>query len=830
MKKFIFLLAITFLASFNFLSAQNFVLNQDATSVQASILKHNVSRADGILSYINDADLHWVVGNTFPNANTYYMSGCINFTAAQMTNYVGGQITKISVAIPTEAQLPGVTSAKVWIRGSLTGAILYEQPFTVVQGDYNDVILTTPYVIPTGTIAFGYTLTVAVAANATVRPFWCSDPAENPYQPGGFNYIMSTSPTSTSWNQFTAQGNIGIKGYCTGITTPPVNDLAASLLKATNDLKILGTQYAYTVTVFNAGTAAQNNYTVQLIDGADNVLASKAVTTNLASGASNSVSINFAPPTAGSLVIKGKVVLTGDEVAGNNVTEAITNITYPMQPMGYCTLANDNAYGATNHPNAHHAAIGYLAADIGGFVGKKLTAFDVCLPIEPSNLTNCSIWIRNSTTGTNLYTQPFTPTVKGWNRIVLTTPYVIQNANTFIGYTVNTVSSESCYPLSYSANTPGNANGGHFAIASTWYTLQQQGKVGNMNIVGAVDGACDPATNLEVSYNANCHAVITWTAPAGATNFNIYRDGVSIAQNISTTTYTDQDFNPSQSHAWSVTVACSGGGESSPILKTLAACIAPPEPVTNLEVNYNTNCKAVLTWTASVTATHYKILRGTAVIAENVVATSYTDEESNPVQGYTWAVVACNVAGESAPANKAKAACITPPPAVTNFDVKYETDCSAAKLTWTATTAEVAKGYNVYRGTDLIATVELLPEPFYVDAEYDNSGSTVWSVKIKCDFGIESAPAAKTLGICLGIKENVKTFSIAPNPASNNVTITASNNFHTIEVLSFLGQVVLSQPNNGTTAEMDISTLTNGVYFVRIISENGTSVQKFVKQ
>jgi len=64
MKKIIFLLAVTFLAGFYFLNAQNFVLNQDATSVQASSLEHNVSRADGILSYINDADLHWVVGNT----------------------------------------------------------------------------------------------------------------------------------------------------------------------------------------------------------------------------------------------------------------------------------------------------------------------------------------------------------------------------------------------------------------------------------------------------------------------------------------------------------------------------------------------------------------------------------------------------------------------------------------------------------------------------------------------------------------------------------------------------------------------------------------------
>ncbi|MCL2289787.1 MAG: choice-of-anchor J domain-containing protein [Bacteroidetes bacterium] len=83
----------------------------------------------------------------------------------------------------------------------------------------------------------------------------------------------------------------------------------------------------------------------------------------------------------------------------------------------------------------------------------------------------------------------------------------------------------------------------------------------------------------------------------------------------------------------------------------------------------------------------------------------------------------------------------------------------------------------------------------------------------------------------VSINEAVKTgFSIAPNPATNSITISADNNFHTIEIVSFLGQTVVAQPNAGNAATLDVSNLTNGVYFVRIISENGTSVKKFVKQ
>lgn len=79
--------------------------------------------------------------------------------------------------------------------------------------------------------------------------------------------------------------------------------------------------------------------------------------------------------------------------------------------------------------------------------------------------------------------------------------------------------------------------------------------------------------------------------------------------------------------------------------------------------------------------------------------------------------------------------------------------------------------------------------------------------------------------------ENVRMgFSILPNPATSNITISAGSNFHTVELVNFLGQTVSSQSNTGNTASLDVSSLTNGVYFVRITSNEGTDVKKFVKQ
>jgi len=133
---------------------------------------------------------------------------------------------------------------------------------------------------------------------------------------------------------------------------------------------------------------------------------------------------------------------------------------------------------------------------------------------------------------------------------------------------------------------------------------------------------------------------------------------------------------------------------------------------------------------------------------------------------------------------------------------------------------------NIFRNGELIAAA--IEETYYLDCD-DVALPVCYKVAVHCPNGAVSELSNEK---CVtGIKNNAKTtFSIVPNPATNNVTVTSGNNFHTIEVVSFLGQTVLSQPNIGNTTLLDVSTLTNGIYFIRITSDNGTNVQKFVKQ
>ncbi|MDR2970304.1 MAG: T9SS type A sorting domain-containing protein [Bacteroidales bacterium] len=81
------------------------------------------------------------------------------------------------------------------------------------------------------------------------------------------------------------------------------------------------------------------------------------------------------------------------------------------------------------------------------------------------------------------------------------------------------------------------------------------------------------------------------------------------------------------------------------------------------------------------------------------------------------------------------------------------------------------------------------------------------------------------------VNEIVKpVFTIFPNPSTHLITVSAKTSFSKVEVCNFLGQTILSQQNDSNTAQLNVSSLSSGVYFVRIISNNGTSVKKFVKQ
>ena len=82
---------------------------------------------------------------------------------------------------------------------------------------------------------------------------------------------------------------------------------------------------------------------------------------------------------------------------------------------------------------------------------------------------------------------------------------------------------------------------------------------------------CNPVTNLAVNYTTDCKANLTWTAPGGSVTYNVYRDNVQIATNLTTTSYTDLNPNSAVGHTWSVRAVCTSG-ESNPLSVSKPAC------------------------------------------------------------------------------------------------------------------------------------------------------------------------------------------------------------------------------------------------------------------
>ncbi|MES2746845.1 MAG: T9SS type A sorting domain-containing protein [Bacteroidota bacterium] len=75
-------------------------------------------------------------------------------------------------------------------------------------------------------------------------------------------------------------------------------------------------------------------------------------------------------------------------------------------------------------------------------------------------------------------------------------------------------------------------------------------------------------------------------------------------------------------------------------------------------------------------------------------------------------------------------------------------------------------------------------------------------------------------------------FTTYPNPASNNVTITSSENILLTEVVvtDINGRTVSTNKiNNLTEAQINVSELNSGIYFMNITSESGKAVKKFIK-
>jgi hypothetical protein len=111
----------------------------------------------------------------------------------------------------------------------------------------------------------------------------------------------------------------------------------------------------------------------------------------------------------------------------------------------------------------------------------------------------------------------------------------------------------------------------------------------------------------------------------------------------------------------------------------------------------------------------------------------------------------------------------------------------------------------------------------YVNISMNTTGcDSGEEVKAACEQGVDESSV-------VGCQSSVKIY---PNPSSTIITIELPGPAPEFQISIFnpSGMEVITQQASGSSTDLDISTLSTGIYFIRVVDERSVLVGKFVKQ
>ena len=86
-------------------------------------------------------------------------------------------------------------------------------------------------------------------------------------------------------------------------------------------------------------------------------------------------------------------------------------------------------------------------------------------------------------------------------------------------------------------------------------------------------------------------------------------------------------------------------------------------------------------------------------------------------------------------------------------------------------------------------------------------------------------------GTTVSISENtIEGLRVYPNPTNGNLLINAKENIVNIKVMNLAGQEVMSVPNDGLNAQLDLSNLPSGAYILKIATDQTVATYQIVKK
>ena len=241
-----------------------------------------------------------------------------------------------------------------------------------------------------------------------------------------------------------------------------------------------------------------------------------------------------------------------------------------------------------------------------------------------------------------------------------------------------------------------------------------------------------------------------------------------------------------------------------------------------------------LYWDYVIGAISYKLYYEDQLFIDNIGINDTAYDVVTPVPGtYCFTVTAVNGVGESEHSNKecaeVKADEDIEVPAVPVLEATIVND--SIVLTWND--VDLATYYNVYlvedsieylKATDTTIVKYAVKNPgkyCFVVTAANLAGESAHSNEACVTYGEESGE---------GVEELTTSLNVYPNPVNDRLYIETEVEIKEVVVYDVFGRQQKLSAISGQQSVVDVKDLNSGVYFVKVVTENGEVVKRFVKK
>jgi fibronectin type 3 domain-containing protein len=310
----------------------------------------------------------------------------------------------------------------------------------------------------------------------------------------------------------------------------------------------------------------------------------------------------------------------------------------------------------------------------------------------------------------------------------------------------------------------------------------------------------------------DARVTVSWTAPAGATKYTVYRNNVAIATQAGTT-LVDTAVTNNLTYTYDVVAFALNSPASVHSASVTAMPVAPPlsAPV-GLSASPG-DAKVTLTWGAVTGATSYQVRRGSTVIS-TTSATTLVDSPLMNNTTYTYTVTALGPSSTSAPSAPVSATPAIPAAGAPTGLTGVAGDKTAA-LTWNS--VPTATGYKVWRDGAVVATTTTTTS--FNDTGLTNNQTYSYAITATVS-GVDSAKStAVTVTPYVVTPAAPTALTATGGNAQVSLSWTAAANATGYKV--YRGPTLVA--TQGTTSFVDTG-LTNGTaYSYTVVATNGSA-------